>query len=188
MSTLELLATRRSVTAKDLIAPGPSPEQVQTLLAAGHRVPDHGKLGPWRFVVFEGDARAQFSQKLAEIYAEENPDSKEKMLNFQADVLTRAPVVIAVISTVEEHAKIPGWEQVLSVGATCQNMLIAATAMGFGAQWLTEWYSYNDKVKALLGMAPHHRVAGFLYFGSYENKPEERKRPDLAERVTYWSL
>lgn len=186
MSTLELLATRRSVLARDMIEPGPSPEQVRTILAAGHRVPDHGKIGPWRFVVFTDDARARFSEKLAEIYAEENPDCTEKNLNFQAETLTRAPVVIAVISTAGEHAKVPEWEQILSAGAACQNMLLAATAMGFGAQWLTEWYGYNNKVKELLAMEPHHRVAGFLYFGSYENKPEERKRPDLEERITYW--
>lgn len=186
MSTLELLATRRSVSTKDMIEPGPSPEQVQTLLKAGHRVPDHGKLGPWRFVVFEGQARAQFGQKLADIYAEENPECKEKKLNQQAEVFTRAPVVIAVISTVDKHSKIREWEQVLSAGAACQNMLIAATAMGFGAQWLTEWYSYSDKVKALLGMEPDHQVAGFLYFGSFENPPEDRKRPNLEERVQYW--
>lgn len=186
MSTLELLTTRRSVKAKDMIEPGPNQEQIRTILQAGHRVPDHGKIGPWRFVVFRGHARAQFTEKLAEIYAEENPDCKEKKLNFQSEVLMRAPVAIAVISTASQHAKVPEWEQVLSVGAVCQNMLIAATAMGFGAQWLTEWYSYNDRVKALLEMEPHHRVAGFLYFGNFEHKPEERKRPDLEERITYW--
>lgn len=186
MSTLELLATRRSVSTKDMIEPGPTAEQVKTILAAGHRVPDHGKLGPWRFIVFTGDAREQFSQRLAAIFAEENPDCREKKMNQQAELLMRAPVVIAVISTADEHAKIREWEQVLSAGAACQNMLVAATAMGFGAQWLTEWYSYNDKVKQLLEMEPHHQVAGFLYFGSYQNKPEERKRPDLEERVRYW--
>lgn len=186
MSTLDLLASRRSVSAKDMIEPGPNVEQIQTILKAGHRVPDHGKLGPWRFVVFRGDARAQFSQKLAEIYAEENPDCKDKKLNNQAELLLRAPVVIAVISTAGEHAKIREWEQVLSAGAACQNMLVAATAMGFGAQWLTEWYSYNDQVKALLSMERHHQVAGFLYFGSFDKKPDDRKRPALVERVSYW--
>lgn len=186
MNTLEVLATRRSVVAKDMIEPGPDAAQIQAILSAGHRVPDHGKIGPWRFVVFQGEARAQFSQKLADIYAEENPDCKEKMLNFQAEILTRAPVVIAVISTAGDHPKVPEWEQILSAGAACQNMLVAATAMGFGAQWLTEWYSYNHKVKALLEMEPHHQVAGFIYFGSYLEKPEERKRPDLEERIRYW--
>jgi nitroreductase len=186
MTTLELLATRRSVSTRDMIEPGPTPAQIQTILEAAHRVPDHGKLGPWRFVVFSGAARASFSRQLADIYAQENPDSTDKLLTFQSELLTRAPVVIAVISTAGEHVKIPEWEQVLSAGASCQNMLIAATAMGFGAQWITEWYSYNDSVKELLGMEPHHRIAGFIYLGSYQQKPEERVRPDLAERITYW--
>lgn len=186
MSFIELLATRRSVMARDMIAPGPSDEQVTTILQAGHRVPDHGKLGPWRFVVFQGDARAQFGEKLAAIYAADNPDATEKLLQFQAETLTRAPLVIAVISTAEEHVKIPLWEQVLSAGAACQNMLLAATAMGFGSQWITEWYSYHPQVRQLLGLAEHHQVAGFLYFGSFAEKPEERVRPSLEERVQYW--
>ena len=183
---LDLLLKRRSVSAKDMTGPGPSPAQIDQLLAAAHRVPDHGKLGPWRFVVFTGDARADFSAKLAAIYKEENPDTPEKLLAFQAELLTRAPLVIAVISTAGEHIKIPEWEQVLSAGAACQNLLVAAASMGFGAQWLTEWYSYNDKVKALLGMEPHHQVAGFIYVGNYNAVPEERVRPSLEERVSYW--
>jgi nitroreductase len=187
MSLLDTITTRRSVSTRDMRDPGPSSEQVQILLQAAHRVPDHGKLGPWRFVIFQGDARADFSRKLADIYKEENPETTEKLLQFQAELLTRAPLVIAVISTAGEHVKIPEWEQVLSAGAACQNILLAAHTMGFGAQWVTEWYGYSDKVKKLLGMEPHHRVAGFIYIGSYNEKPEERVRPSLEERVQYWA-
>lgn len=187
METIDLLLTRRSVSAKDMHEPGPTDEQLDTILRCAHRVPDHGKLGPWRFVVFRHDARAAFGKKLAEIYAAANPDSSEKLLGFQADLLMRAPTVIAVISTAEEHAKIPQWEQVMSVGAACQNILVAATALGFGAQWLTEWYGYNEQVKQLLGAKPEHRIAGFIYIGSYDDKPDERHRPELAERVEFWS-
>lgn len=183
---LDLLLQRRSVVAKDLSAPGPTPEQLELLLRAAHRVPDHGKLGPWRFVVFQGDARGEFSRKLAELYQQDYPDATDKILAFHADTLNRAPLVIAVISTAGAHAKIPEWEQVLSAGAACQNLLVAAHAMGFGAQWLSEWYSYNDKVKALLGLEPHHQIAGFIYIGSYTQKPQERARPPLDERVVYW--
>src|SRR5688572_2837314 len=109
MSLLDLITTRRSVSTKDMRDPGPSPEQLQILLQAAHRVPDHGKLGPWRFVIFQGDARADFSRKLAAIYKEENPEATEKLLQFQAELLTRAPLVIAVISTAGEHVKIPEW-------------------------------------------------------------------------------
>lgn len=186
MSLLDTIRTRRSVSVKDMRAPGPSAEQVQALLQAAHRVPDHGKLGPWRFVVFQGDARAAFSRCLAEIFREDNPDATDKQLQFQAELLARAPLVIAVISTAGPHVKIPEWEQVLSAGAACQNILLAAHAMGFGAQWLTEWYGYSNKVKQLLNMEEHHRVAGFIYIGSYAEKPEERVRPNLDERVLYW--
>lgn len=186
MTLLDLITTRRSVSAKDMRAPGPGPEQLQILLRAAHRVPDHGKLGPWRFVIFQGEARADFSRKLAAIYKEENPEATDKLLQFQAELLTRAPLVIAVISTAGEHVKIPEWEQILSAGAACQNILLAAHAMGFGAQWLTEWYGYSGKVKQLLGMESHHRIAGLIYIGSYDEKPEERVRPSLEERVKYW--
>lgn len=187
MSLLDIITTRRSVSAKDMCEPGPSSEQLQTLLQAAHRVPDHGKLGPWRFVIFQGAARADFSRKLAAIYREENPDATEKLLQFQAEILTRAPLVIAVISTAGPHVKIPEWEQVLSAGAACQNILLAAHSMGFGAQWLTEWYGYSKKVNALFNMKDHHRIAGFIYIGSYQEKPEERVRPSLEERITYWN-
>ncbi len=186
MTPLDLIRTRLSVSVKDMREPGPSPEQLQTLLQAAHRVPDHGKIGPWRFVIFQGAARADFSRKLAAIYREENPEATDKFLQFQAEVFTRAPLVIGVISTAGPHAKIPEWEQVMSVGAACQNILLAAHAMGFGAQWLTEWYGYSPLVKELLGLEPHHRIAGFIYVGSYAEKPEERIRPELAERVSYW--
>jgi len=187
MTLLDLITTRRSVSVKDMHAPGPNPAQLQILLQAAHRVPDHGKIGPWRFVIFQGEARADFSRKLAAIYKEENPEAAEKLLQFQAEILTRAPLVIAVISTAGEHIKVPEWEQVMSAGAACQNILLTAHAMGFGAQWLTEWYGYSDKVKNLLQMESHHRIAGFIYIGSYDEKPEERVRPSLDERVKHWA-
>lgn len=188
MSFTELLLNRRSVMAKDMLEPGPNDEQLQVLLRAAHRVPDHGKLGPWRFVVFRGAARRDFGEQLADIFQQDNADASDALLAFQRSLLLRAPLVIAVISTATAHVKIPQWEQVLSAGAACQNLLLAAASMGFGAQWLTEWYSYNDRVKTLLGAQPEHNIAGFLYFGSYGEKPEERTRPSLEERVTYWPL
>ncbi len=186
MTPIELLTQRRSVSTKDMCEPGPTDEQIHTLLKAAHRVPDHGKIGPWRFIVFQGDAREKFGCKLAELYKQLNPDASDKLVDFQKHALMRAPVVIAVISTAAPHPKIPEWEQVLSAGAACQNLLMAAHALGFGAQWLTEWYSYEEQVKPLLNLASEHRVAGFFYIGSYKEKPEERVRPDLRERISYW--
>ena len=185
-NTIDLLLTRRSVSAKNMQGPGPNPEQLQQILAAAHRVPDHGKLGPWRFVVFQGDAREAFGIELQKIFAAENPEAKDKLIAFQAQQLLRAPLVIAVISSVDKDHKVPEWEQVLSAGASCQNILVAANALGFGAQWLSEWYSYNNQVKALLGASSEDQIAGFIYIGSYEEKPEERVRPSLDERIRYW--
>ncbi len=186
MSSVELLLTRRSVMAKDLCEPGPGPEQLNDILRAAHRVPDHGKLGPWRFVVFTGEARSRFGQQLADIYLQDNPDCKDAVLAFQRDLLLRAPLVIGVISTASEHVKIPIWEQELSAGAACQNILVAAQAMGYGAQWLTEWYSFDTRVHDMLGMDTHHKVAGFLYIGTKSSEPDDRARPSLEDRITYW--
>lgn len=185
---IENLLTRRSVAANDLCEPGPSDEQLQQILAVAHRVPDHGKIGPWRFVVFKGDARQDFSNKLGEIFARENPEASDKLTQFESERIIRAPLVIAVIaSPVVDHPKVPQWEQLLSVGAACQNILVAALALGFGAQWLTEWYSYNEKVNVLLKLKPHEKIAGFIYIGSYREKPSERPRPALEERLSYWN-
>lgn len=184
---IESLLTRRSVVANEMHEPGPSEEELQQILAAAHRVPDHGKIGPWRFVIFQGAARKAFSHKLGEIFAADNPEASDKLVQFESERLTRAPLVIAIIANPDlEHPKIPEWEQVLSVGAACQNILIAALTLGFGAQWLTEWYSYHPKVDALLGLSKSEKIAGFIYVGSYSEKPSERVRPALEERLHYW--
>lgn len=187
-SPMNLLTHRRSVLAKNMVEPGPSQYELQSILQAAHRVPDHGKIGPWRFVIFKDDARKQFGDKLAEIYKKSNPDSSEKALQFQAESLMRAPLVIAVISTASEHKKVPQWEQALSAGASCQNILLAASALGYAAQWLTEWYSYSEEVNTLLNMESHHQIAGFLYIGSFSEPPSERDRPSLDDRTQYWPL
>ena len=183
--TINALLSRRSVLARDLSEPGPSPDQVQTLLAAAHRVPDHGKIGPWRFVLFEGESRGQFGEHLARIFLKDNPDTTPKCIDFERERFLRAPLVMAIISAPVKH-KVPEWEQVLSCGAACQNILHAAAAMGFGAQWLTEWYAYHAEVDALLGLEGKEKIAGFIYVGSFGEKPNERNRPELGERVSRW--
>lgn len=175
--TLALLTRRRSTTAIALGEPGPSPEQVEHLIGIAGRVPDHGKLAPWRFVIFEGEARASFGQLLAKVYAAASPKATREQIDAEADRFNRAPLVIAVISNVIENHKIPEWEQILSAGAACQNLLIAASAMGFGAQWLTEWYAYDPFVKDALGLRSGERIAGFVYVGAAPDEPVERTRP-----------
>ena len=182
--TLELLARRRSTVAKTLTGPGPDAAQLDTLLKIGARTPDHGKLFPWRFVVFEGEARARFGEVLEARLRELEPDGPEERYALERNRFLRAPVVIAVISDVTENHKIPEWEQVLSAGAVCQNLLIGASAMGFAAQWLTEWYAYDRVTKKALGLDPGERVAGFIYVGSAASDPEERKRK--APQVSRW--
>ena len=185
MDTLTLLHTRRSVKAAEMVEPGPNATQLQAILEAAHRVPDHGKIGPWRFVVFTGAARANFGAELARIYAAQN-EANEKLIEYQKNTLMRAPCVVAVIATPDLTHKVPLWEQTLAVGAVCQNLLVAAHAIGFAGNWLTEWYSYNAEVNNLLGLGEHDQVAGFIYLGSAASKPDERPRPPLADRISAW--
>lgn len=174
--TLELLARRRSTVAKNMCEPGPTGEQLEALLKIAARVPDHGKLHPWRFIVFEGEARTKFSHKLEARFRETEPDAPQERYELERRRFERAPVVVAVISSVQESTKIDTWEQVLSVGAVCQNLLLASNAMGFAAQWLTEWYAYDDAVNAMLGLTKRERVAGFIYIGTASEEPKERVR------------
>ena len=184
--TLELLRTRRSVVAKNMTDPGPNADQLRDLLTIAARVPDHGKLTPWRFVLFQDEARAEFGKALAARFADLNPDASEKQIQAEAERFSRAPTVIAVISRTMEHPKIPEWEQVLSAGAVCQNILVAATAMGFASQWITEWCAFDEEIQKVIGMEPHEKVAGFVYLATATEPPGERARPVLDDLVTNW--
>jgi nitroreductase len=179
---LDLLLSRRSGSAKAMTGPGPSPAQVETILAAAARVPDHGKLFPWRFILFEGDARRRMGDLLAESLPQ--TDATPERLETERQRFARAPLVVGVISRTREQIPIPEWEQILSAGAVCQTMLIAAHAMGFVANWLTEWPAYNPVVKEKLGLKPGERIAGFVYIGTSAIVLEERVRPDMAKIVS----
>jgi nitroreductase len=184
--TIELLLKRRSVTAINMTGPGPGSDDIDLILRAGARVPDHGKLAPWRFVLLEGSARAEIGLAIADAFKRRYPDADEERVTFEAGRLTRAPVVICVVSSLKDTAKVPEWEQVLSAGAVCQNMLVAATALGLACQWLTEWYAYDDHVKAAIGLGDGERIAGFVHLGTAKEPPEERVRPDLDAIVSRW--
>jgi nitroreductase len=186
LDMVDLLATRRSVVAQNLGPPGPSEAQLQTLLTLGARVPDHGKLEPWRFVTFTGGERQAFGDILASTYKNANGEGDAEAVEFERARFLRAPVVIAVISKAAPHPKIPEWEQVLSAGAVCQNLLVAAAALGFAAQWLTEWYAYDEQIAGALGLTPGERVAGFVYLGTAQTPPKPRPRPDMAQVVKSW--
>lgn len=180
---LDLLLSRRSGSAKAMTGPGPSPAELDAILKAAARVPDHGKLFPWRFILFEGDARVRAGQLLVDALATTEKMTEERAASESVRLL-RAPVVVAVVSHVREAIPIPEWEQILSAGAVCQNMLIAAHALGYVANWLTEWYAYHPAVKEGLGLKPGERIAGFVYIGTSAIALEERIRPDLDKIVT----
>jgi nitroreductase len=181
-TTLDLLLTRRSGSAKAMKGPGPSKKQLADILQAGARAPDHGKLFPWRFIVFEGDGRERAGDVIAAAARAEG--ERDKQVEEERGRFLRAPVVIGVISAARELHKIPVWEQELSAGAVCQNILVAATSLGFVANWLTEWYAFHPAVKEGFGLKPGERVAGFIYIGQAKDELEERPRPEMDRIVS----
>lgn len=183
--TLTLLGTRRSVPPQATSGPGPSRDEIETLLTLAARVPDHGKLAPWRFLVIDGEARTRFGDAIAAAYASDELDASPERVGQERNRLARAPLVIAVVSGAKPHAKIPEWEQVLSAGAVCMNLTVAATAMGFRTAWLTEWIAYDRRILDAMGLAPHERMAGYFHIGRAADTPPDRPRPALADVVTY---
>ncbi|HTK84642.1 MAG TPA: nitroreductase [Patescibacteria group bacterium] len=183
---LEYLQKRRSVSIKLMTEPGPNRSQIDTILKAAMRVPDHGKMFPWHFIVFEGDARKSAGELLMRAWLAEEPGALPAKLNFEAERFLRAPIVIAVVSRVRE-GKNPLWEQILSAGAAAQNLCLAANALGFGTCWVTEWYSYSEAFRKSLGLDERDNIAGFVYIGTPSQLPEERDRPDPARVITFWS-
>ena len=181
---IDFLRTRRSNLAKSMAGPGPDAQTRDKILEIAARVPDHRKLTPWRFVVFEGQARTDLGQHIAAAFMAANPAAPADRAIFEGARLTRAPLVVAVISApVDCPRGTPKWEQELSTGAVCMNMCLAAQAHGFGAQWLTEWYAYDESVNAALKLPAGQRVAGYIYIGAVTAVSSPRARPTL-ENVT----
>lgn len=183
-SAYETLMTRRSVKARDMQGPGPDRDAMEKILTAGLRVPDHGKLAPWRFVVLEGDARCMLGEAIARALVDEQ-ETSERIAEKMKGYATQGPVLVVAIYSPKDDRPIPEWEQMLSTGAACQNMLIAATALGYAVQWLTGWGSYSPSVCKALGMNDQEKIAGFLFFGNHGEAPDERPRPALADHVTW---
>ena len=185
---LNLLKTRRSVKPVALSGPGLSAAEVETLLTIASRVPDHGKLVPWRFIVFDGDARLKAGAAIAEAFRAKYPDAKPEQIDYERKRLARAPLVVAVVSRAAPHVKIPEWEQVLSAGAAAMSLVFAAHALGFAANWITEWYAYDRTALDALGLAPHEKVAGFIHIGRSAAPVEDRPRPPLSDVVTRYGM
>jgi len=183
-SPAALLATRRSAKPRDMVAPGPDDAQLARILAAAIRTPDHGKLAPWRFVIVGADQRADFARLLARAYRETRPDAPRLEIEANEQFAHQAPALVVAVSTPAHASHIPLWEQELSAGAACMNLLAAAHAEGFVACWLTGWAAYSDMVRA--AFAPDGRIAGFLFIGSPGRAVEERPRPAMEAVVTRW--
>ncbi len=185
--TLAFLRKRRSHPSVTMTHPGPDEEQLRDILTIAARVPDHGKLAPWRFILFRPEAGPAIGEWLADHYAQKNgpldADQREKELTR----FTRAPLVVGVVSTAAQHPKIPVWEQQLSAGAVCMNLVTAAAASGFATQWLTEWYCFDEEAARFLGLRDGERFAGFVHVGTATQPPFERPRPDLSELITTWN-
>ncbi|NJM30901.1 MAG: nitroreductase [Rhizobiales bacterium] len=186
-SVLSFLKSRKSGSAKAMGPPGPDAAQLAEILGIAVRVPDHGKLTPWRFVIFEGEARTSIGEVFAKRYRELHPSHGEEPLAFQRGLFTRAPTVIGVVSRAAPHPKIPEWEQQMSAAAVAYNIELAAAAMGFQSQWQTDWVAYDREVGKAIGLSETERFAGFVYIGTSTAPLEDRPRPDPQALVTRWS-
>lgn len=183
---LDFLRLRRSTPIDLMEGPGPDEDALKAILTVAARVPDHRKMVPWRFIVFKGEARTRMGSLMRERFHELEPEASEKQLDCEARRFERAPVVVAVVSRVDLNHKTPEWEQILSAGAVCQNLLLAARATGFSASWLSEWHCYDQTVTSAMGLQENERVAGFIYLGTARENPRERPRPVLEDIVTYY--
>jgi nitroreductase len=185
-SPLALLATRRSGKPRDLVAPGPDETQLAQMLEIAARTPDHGKLSPWRFVVVPADRRDALSAVITTAYLAERPQAARLEIEALDQFAHQAPTLVVILSSPKLESHIPLWEQELSAGAACMNLLHAAHAMGFAGGWLTGWSAYSDAVRDAFGAAPE-KIAGFVFIGTVSKPLEERPRPESDKIVRYWT-
>ena len=184
-SPASLLATRRSGRPRDMVAPGPSADQLEAMIAVAARTPDHGKLAPWRFVIVPDERRDGLASVITTAYRAERPQAARLEIEALEQFARQAPSLVVVMSSPRAESHIPLWEQELSAGAACMNLLHAAHAMGFVAGWLTGWAAYSPAVRDAFG-APEERIAGFIFIGSADKAMEERARPILSNIMSIW--
>ncbi len=177
--SLSLLATRRSQNTMAMTGPGPLADELATMLRLAARVPDHGKLAPWRFLIIDGAGRNRAGEVCARVWAQKHPTADAKRLSIEMSRFLPAPLIVCVVSRAAPHVKIPEWEQVLSAGAVCMNLTIAACAMGFVTNWMTDWVAYDRDAMREFGLADHENIAGFIYIGHVAERAEDRIRPDM---------
>lgn len=186
-AVLDFLLARRSRPIAELKEPAPSDEELRTMLTIAARVPDHGLLAPWRFILYRGAVRHEIGKRLALLAEQREGPLPEHRREQELTRFSRAPLVVGVVSSPQEHPKIPQWEMFLSGGAAAMNLLLAAGAHGYGANWITNWYSKDEEARSLLGIAAHERVIGFVHIGSFDGQVQERLRPELSQIVTDYS-
>ncbi|MBU1176384.1 MAG: nitroreductase [Alphaproteobacteria bacterium] len=182
----DYLLTRRSVTLPFLGDPGPDGRQLADMLTMAVRVPDHGKLAPFRLITYAGPARARIGERLAALVLEREPDAGPERLDKERSQFLPAPLTVGVVSTAAPHPKIPEFEQLLAAGNVAFNLVHAANALGFGAHWVTRWFAYDAEAGAMLGLREGERFVGFVHIGTPTARLEERERPSLDEVVTTW--
>ncbi|KKC38868.1 NAD(P)H nitroreductase [Devosia epidermidihirudinis] len=183
----DYLLTRRSVGIAFLQEPGPTPDELTQILTIGTRVPDHGKIAPWRLVLIEGDDRAKAGEKLAEIAARKTPTLDDASLEIERNRFLPAPLTIGIISSPKAHPKVPEFEQLLSAGNVAFNIIHAAYALGYAASWITRWYAFDEEAATMLGAREGERFVGFVHIGTPTAVIEDRPRPDLADIVSKWT-
>ncbi|WP_193177748.1 nitroreductase family protein [Oricola nitratireducens] len=184
ISLADYLKSRRSVPLTMITGPGPDESQLREMLSIAARSPDHGRLEPWRFIIYREAAGREIGEKLAVRAQERNGPMPEDQIERERNRLCRAPVAVGVVSSAKESDKIPDWEQFLSAGAVAMNLLHAAAASGFAANWVTGWYSDDEKGRAILGLAPHERMAGIVHIGSCDREIADRPRPDIDTLIS----
>lgn len=183
-TVVDFLLARRSKPISELKEPGPSDAEISTLMTAAARVPDHGRLVPWRFILYRGDSRRRVGEDLAALAERREGELPEHRRQQELTRFSRAPLVVGVVSVPRDHPKVPHWEMFLSGGAAAMNLLLAAGALGYGANWISNWYADDEEGKRILGIAPQERVVGFVHIGTFDGEMPERARPELSDIVS----
>lgn len=184
-AVIDFLSGRKSAPIDLMTEPGPSDAEIETMIRIASRVPDHGRLAPWRFILYRGRARHEIGEKLAALAVKLEGPLPEARLAKERTRFSRAPLVIGVVSVARDDAKnIPQWEKFLSGGAAAMNLSLAANALGYGVNWITNWYSDIPEGRAILGLGPDERVIGFVHIGTFKGDIPERPRPEIAGLVS----
>lgn len=184
---IDFMLSRTSPPIQELKDPAPSDAEIETMIRVATRVPDHGRLEPWRFIIYRGAAREEVGNRLVELAEKREGPLPDGRRNQERTRFSRAPLVIGVVSSPKEHPKIPEWEMFLSAGAAAMSLVLAANALGYATNWITNWYSATEEGRRILGLAPQERVVGFVHIGTFEGSVAERPRPDVSKMYADYS-